>query len=223
MVFPYYLGNMSASTSLIRKPFVYKQYNVTFALIIANFLMFFLTTTIPDTLRVFAMNPLYVVEGRNYWQPFTYMFIHGGISHILFNMLGLFFFGTQVEHRVGSTEFLAFYLFVGLGAGLFSLGFYWFTGEYFVFLVGASGAVFGTLLAFATFFPNANVYLFGIVPIPAPLLVVGYTAIELFSQFSGGRGNVAHFAHLAGFGFAYLYLSVRLGVNPVQVFFGNRR
>jgi membrane associated rhomboid family serine protease len=151
------------------------------------------------------------------------MFVHGGLTHILFNMLGLFFFGTQVEQRMGSYEFLLFYMFTGVLAGLFSLGFYAATGNYMVFLVGASGAVFGVLLAFATFFPEAMIYVFGIIPIRAPILVLGYTAIELFSQFSGAGGNVAHFTHLAGFAFAYLYFLLRLRVNPIRVFLDTYR
>jgi membrane associated rhomboid family serine protease len=92
-----------------------------------------------------------------------------------------------------------------------------------VFLLGASGAVFSVLLAFATFFPSAMIYIFGIIPIRAPILVLGYTAIELFAQISGGGGNIAHLTHLAGFLFAFLYFVLRLGVNPVRVMLEDMR
>ncbi len=202
---------------------MYKQYNVTLTLILINFFIFLVTVALrPALAQPLALNPLAVVEHNQWWQVFTYMFVHGNFSHILFNMLALFFFGTQLEYRLGSSEFLLFYLLTGMLAGLFSLGLYWFTGAHMVFLVGASGAVYATLLAFATFFPNARIFLFGILPIPAPVLVVGFTFIELFSQISGGRGNIAHMTHLAGFAIAFLYLVVRMGVNPVKVFMGYR-
>jgi membrane associated rhomboid family serine protease len=169
------------------------------------------------------MTPALVIL-RNWWfQVFTYMFMHGSFWHLLFNMLGLFFFGVQVERRVGSNEFLLFYLLSGVVAGLFSLLVYWLTGAYAVSLVGASGAVFAVLLAFATYYPTARILLFGIVPIRAPVLVIGYAVLELVSMFSRNRGNVAHLTHLAGFAIAYLYLVVRLRINPVRVFLDSRR
>jgi membrane associated rhomboid family serine protease len=157
-----------------------------------------------------------------FWQLLTYMFVHANFSHIFFNMLGLFFFGLQLERRIGSTEFLIFYLVSGIGAGLISLLIFWLTGAPTV-LLGASGAVFAVLLGFATYFPTAMIYVFGIIPIRAPILVLIYTAIELFSQFFGARSGVAHLTHLAGFAVAYLYLVARLGINPVREFMNSRR
>jgi membrane associated rhomboid family serine protease len=208
---------------LWRRPLPYYNGNITFILIGINLFVFFLGTINRDIVSYLAMNPaLTVVEGF-IWQPFTYMFAHSGISHLVFNMLGLFFFGTQVEHQLGSWEFLLFYLLTGFLAGVFSLGVYWFTGSYYVFLLGASGAVFAVLLAFATFFPDAEIYIFGIIPVRAAILVIGYTAIELFSQMSGRGGNVAHLTHLAGFGFAYLYFVIRVGISPYRRFFDDPR
>ena len=212
-----------SNVNLIRKPLPFRQFNVALILIGVNVLIFIVNQLVPQSLTVMAMNPYYVLGESFWWQIVSYMFVHGGLTHILFNMLGLFFFGTQVEQRMGSYEFLLFYMFTGVLAGLFSLGFYAATGNYMVFLVGASGAVFGVLLAFATFFPEAMIYVFGIIPIRAPILVLGYTAIELFSQFSGAGGNVAHFTHLAGFAFAYLYFLLRLRVNPIRVFLDTYR
>jgi len=210
-------------TPLIRRPLPYREYNMAFILIGVNILVFMLNSVAPNSTAYLAMNPRLVINYNFWWQPFTYMFVHGGITHILFNMLAVFFFGTQVERRLGSYEFLLFYLLVGFLAGLFSLGFYWYTGNYQIFLLGASGAVFGVLLAFATLFPDAMIYVFGIIPIRAPILVLLYTGIELFSQLSGGGGGIAHLTHLAGFAFAYLYLLIRLELNPFRIFLEDLR
>lgn len=191
---------------------------MTFILIGLNMLVFMLTTMNRDLATFLAMNPILTVHRGFWWQPVTYMFAHSGMRHLLFNMIGLFFFGTQVERELGSYEFLLFYMLTGVLAGFFSLALYWFTGTYMVFLLGASGAVFAVLLAFATFYPNALIYIFGIIPVRASVLVLGYTVIEIMSQIRGGS-NVAHMTHLAGFGFAYLYFVVRLRVNPWQRFF----
>jgi membrane associated rhomboid family serine protease len=192
---------------------------MTFIIIGINLFVFFLTSMSGQIVNYIAMNPILTVMEGFWWQPVTYMFAHSGISHLLFNMLGLFFFGTQVERELGSWEFLLFYLVTGALAGFFSLGVYWFTGSYYVFLLGASGAVFAVLLAFATFYPNAEIYIFGILPVRAAVMVIGYTAIELFSQMSSRGGNVAHLTHLAGFGVAYLYFLVRHRINPWKEFF----
>lgn len=193
--------------------------NITFILIGINLFVFFVTSVGGNAINYLAMNPVLTVRGGYWWQPATYMFVHSGISHLVFNMLGLFFFGTQVERELGSWEFLLYYLLTGILAGFFSLAVYLYTGSYQVFLLGASGAVFAVLLAFATFYPNAEIYIFGILPVRAAVMVVGYTAIELFSQMSGRGGNVAHLTHLAGFGFGYLYFLVRHRISPWKRFF----
>jgi membrane associated rhomboid family serine protease len=206
------------SFSLIRRPFRYRFYNVTLTLIAINCLVFILNSLFPDTRVILAMNPLYVVKGGAFWQVFTYMFVHADVSHLLVNMLGLFFFGAAVEHRMGSNEFLLFYLLTGTLAGLFSLGVYAATASWFVMLLGASGAIFAVLLAFATLFPTEDIYIWGLLPIRAPILVLLYVGVELVSQFFSIQSGVAHLTHLAGFLFAYLYLVLRIGVNPIKEF-----
>lgn len=181
-------------------------------------LVFFASNLSPRIVSYLAMNPILTVRHGMFWQPFTYMFAHSGFSHLLFNMLGLFFFGTQVEREMGSYEFLLFYLLTGTLAGLFSLAMYWFTGTYMVFLLGASGSIYAVLLAFAAFYPNARIFIMGLIPVRAAVLVIVYTVIEVMSQLRGGS-NVAHLTHLAGFGFSYLYLLLRLGINPSRRFF----
>jgi membrane associated rhomboid family serine protease len=172
------------------------------------------------------------------WQLVTYMFMHGGFSHLFFNMFSLWMFGRTLERIWGGYRFLVFYLVCGIGAGLVQEGVWWYevremlsyesynlgTGvishadfliHYLptylnnVYLtVGASGAIFGLLLAFGMLFPNAEMFLMFIpVPVKAKYFVIGYGIIELFlgvNNFSGD--NVAHFAHLGGMLFGYFLI-----------------
>ena len=155
-----------------------------------------------------------------YWQFVTYMFVHSDWSHLFSNMLGLLIFGITVERSVGSKEFLLFYFLTGILCGVFSFFFHYVTGGYYVFLMGASGVVYAILLLFAVIFPRSTIYIWGIIPLKAPVLVVVYTIFELFSQFSG-KTNIAHYTHLAGFLFAWLYCLIRMGVNPWKVWKNN--
>jgi len=137
------------------------------------------------------------------WTPFTYMFLHGGLMHLLFNMLGLFFFGPRLEERLGSRHFLGLYFASGLAGAALSV----FTPH--ALIIGASGAIFGVLLGFAYYWPHAQIYIWGIFPIEARVLVVIATVLSLWAAFSGGSGGVAHFAHLGGFAGGFLYLKLR--------------
>lgn len=213
----------SMNTSILRKKFPYTFNNMTLVLIGINVVLFFLSSINSKVLYYGSMIPILILRDHYYWQFITYMFLHANITHLLFNMLGLFFFGSQVEKRIGSWEFLLFYLLTGILAGVFSYAVYLWTGNYVVILMGASGAVYAVLLAFAVFFPFARIFIFGIIPVQAPVLVVIYTIIEVFSQVSGRNSNVAHLTHLAGFGFAYLYILIRMGVNPIEVWKRTRR
>jgi len=160
------------------------------------------------------------------WQIVTYMFMHGNIPHILFNMFAVWMFGSHIENRWGSKRFLNYYLLTGFGAAfLHYLIFHFYTlpgipsqvfsntypltaYEYFLqnsVVVGASGSLFGILLAFGVLFPNTLLYLYFAIPIKAKYFVIGYGLIELFSGISNNPGdNVAHFAHLGGMLFGLL-------------------
>ncbi len=208
---------MDQVTKFLRQPLPYRQYNIVFIIIVANVLMFFLTSIAPSLLSYLAMNILAVQQRFFIWQLFSYMFVHGNTAHLFFNMLGLYFFGVQVEKELGSWEFLVFYLVCGTLAGIGSLFIYWLFGMHFVFLLGASGALFSVLLAFATIHPRARIFVFGILPITASTLVVVYTVMELLFQLNAGRSsNVAHLTHLSGFFFAFLYFVLRFGINPIR-------
>jgi membrane associated rhomboid family serine protease len=208
--------------SFLRKPFRYRYDNTVLFLIGINVLVYVMQRISPRLSGYLALNPIFVIRYRCYWQFVTYMFAHGGFTHILFNMLALFFFGSQVERRMGSKEFLLYYLSSGILAGVLSFIIYWLTGAWQVFLLGASGAIFAVQLAYATFFPDAVIYLWGLLPLKAPVMVLGFTALELFSSVTGSRTDVAHLTHLAGFAFGWLYFLVRFGANPWHYLIGKK-
>jgi membrane associated rhomboid family serine protease len=173
-------------------------------IIIANVGVFFLQTTLPGIeqfLELRAVGLLY-----RPWTLVTYMFLHANLSHIFWNMLGLFFFGPILEARLGGQRFLRLFLISGAVGGLCWLIFTALPLGGFGALVGASGGVFGVQLGFAYFWPRQPIYIWGIIPIEARWLVVIMTAISLFSGITGAGGGVAHFAHLGGFLGGFLYL-----------------
>ena len=204
--------------NIIRRPFRYRYDNMVFVLIGINFLVYLAVYVFRELpiIPYFAMNPILVVSGGRVWQFITYMFIHDprSIGHILFNMFALFIFGREVERHMGSREFLLYYLLTGMLAGVFSFFVYIFTGQVWVFLMGASGAVFAVQLAFASFFPRSIIYIWGILPLRAPVMVLIFTSMEVFFLLTGSRGNVAHTTHLAGFAFGWLYFLIRFRINP---------
>ncbi|MBR6215811.1 MAG: rhomboid family intramembrane serine protease [Spirochaetaceae bacterium] len=209
-------------SSKIRTPFRYEMWNVTLWLIIINIVVFFLSVLKPALFSYFSLNVINVIYKHAYWQFFTYMFTHGNFQHVFFNMLGLFFFGFSVEKAIGSKEFLLFYLLSGIFCGLVSFAAYYLSAlsgnimAYYYSLLGASGAIYAVLLAYAVIFPRNMIFIFGILPLPAPILVIVYAVIDFGGQFIGSS-NVAHLAHLSGFVFAWFYFIVRMGINPWKV------
>ena len=215
-----YLGGMA---SFLRRPLPRTYYNATIILIAVNVLVFlFGLVDRQGRLIPLYLIPAYVLQGGAWWEVVTYMFIHAGWGHIFFNMLALFLFGIQLEQRMGSSEFLLYYFVCGIGAGVATVFINSALGMGMVPVVGASGAIFALLLAFAAFFPDARIFIFGILPIRAPIAVALYAGIEIFSQFTNFRSGVAHLTHLAGLLFGYLYLVVRYGINPLALFFRRR-
>ncbi len=207
---------------VLRRPLRYRYYNATIGLIVANVVMFLALFLFPRVLRYLALTPALVVQNQAWWQVVTYMFLHGGTWHLLFNMLALYMFGVPLERHLGSAEFLLFYFVTGIGAGLATLAVNWYSGMGYIPVVGASGAIFGLLLAFATYFPDTRILFMFIVPMRAPMAVLVFAGIELFSMFTNTSSGVAHLTHLAGLAIAWLYLVVRLGINPARVFFRRR-
>ena len=144
------------------------------------------------------------------WQLVTYAFLHGGLNHIAFNMLALVMFGSPIEHHLGARRYLLFYAVCVIGAGLCQLALASWSvaqGSDIYPTVGASGGVFGLLLAYGMLFPNHRVMLlFPPIPMKARTLVIVYGAIELLLGFTGLQPGVAHFAHLGGMVFGWLLL-----------------
>lgn len=217
-----YFGPMA---SFLRRPIRYSYYNATLILIVVNVLVFlFSLIDRQGRIAYLALFPDLVLHAGAWWQVVTYMFIHSGFGHIFWNMLALFMFGIPLERErsMGSTEFLIFYFFCGIGAGLATVFINASSGMGMVPVVGASGAIFGLLLAFACFFPDARILFFFVIPLRAPFAVLIYAGIEVVSQLVNFQSGVAHLTHLAGIAFAYLYLVVRFGINPITVFFRRR-
>jgi membrane associated rhomboid family serine protease len=151
-----------------------------------------------------ALSP--VGSGHFYpWQILTYMFLHGGFLHLFFNMLALWMFGLELEHLWGSRRFLVYYLLCGIGAALTNLLVAPLIGQEAP-TVGASGAVFGVLLAFGALFPDRPIYLYFLLPVKAKYFVAFYIGWELFLGVTQTSDGIAHFAHLGGAAVGFLYL-----------------
>ena len=170
-------------------------------LLIANTVIYFVSVVIglDRVFGWFALQPLNIVFRP--WGPFTYMFLHGDLWHLAANMIALFFFGPPLEGRWGEKEFLRFFVVCGLGGAALS---YIFMPSW---VVGASAATFGVMLAFAMNWPTVPIYIWGIFPIQARYLVAFLSVVTLLSAAGGAGGSgVAHFAHLGGLIAGFLYL-----------------
>src|SRR5713101_2941801 len=152
------------------------------ALIAANVAMFIAQSVFPVLTEVLGLRPSFVLRAGWLWQLATYMFLHGGIFHLLFNMLALWMFGAQLEQKWGTRYFLKFYFVTGIGAGvltvLFSLLPFGFAQQlHGSNIIGASGAIYGLLLAYALYFPDRPIYMYFVFPIPAKIFVLIMGAI----------------------------------------------
>jgi membrane associated rhomboid family serine protease len=178
--------------------------NVIVALVLRpGTLMYALLTLFPPA--VVGLDQFYIPEVPfRPWTLFTYMFLHAGLMHLLFNMIGLFFFGPRLEARLGSRGFLGLYFLSGLGGAAFSFAF-----SYGSPVVGASAAVYGIVIGFAMYWPRELIYIYGIVPVQARWLAAFVVAISLYSGISGSDGGTAHFAHLGGLAVGAGYLRLR--------------
>jgi membrane associated rhomboid family serine protease len=200
---------------------------VTRALLIANVAVYLLQMLLQmqgsDALIVhFALWPLgppqYAdVAGFKLWQLVTYSFQHGGLTHIAFNMLALWMFGGPIERLFGSRPFAVYYFVCVIGAAIAQLLVTaYVTGGYYPTL-GASGGIFGLLLAYGMMYPHARILLlFPPIPMPAWLFVIGYGAVELFLGVTGTSAGVAHFAHLGGMAIGFVLIQYWRGKFPVK-------
>jgi membrane associated rhomboid family serine protease len=180
------------------------------SLIIANVAMFFLTTLVPSLVGGLGLVPAYVIGRFWVWQLVTYMFLHGGLLHILFNMLALWMFGTELEHRWGTRFFVKYYFVSGVGAGILTVLFSLLPFDFAMSLqrsiiIGASGAIYALLLAYGLYFPDRPILLYFLFPIPARIFVLIMGAIAFYSSLTPG-GGVANATHLGGLLVGYVYL-----------------
>ncbi len=217
-----------------QKPFPFAFYNATLILVVLNALVFLLRFVTPNLhesylnlhdseYNLFALvtNPTAFIERP--WTVITYMFLHADAWHIIFNMLALLIFGSVVERKLGSHEFLLYYFFTGILAGWLMVFVYPLFGWNGQTVIGASGAVSGILLAYAAFFPMSKLLIWGIIPVRAYILVLGTMAFSIIAWLFGIMGNVAHLGHLGGYLFGFIYFLVRLRTNPIKEFIHARR
>jgi membrane associated rhomboid family serine protease len=154
----------------------------------------------------FGLVPTQVVDHFWVWQPVTYLFLHGGLFHWLFNMFILWMFGAELERRWGTVEFLKFFFITGLGAALCVL---LLSPHSYAPTIGSSGSVFGLIVAFAMLYPDAVLYMYFLIPMKAWQAAILFAFIEFFAGMDGGGQGIARFAHLGGMltGFVYLRFS----------------
>jgi membrane associated rhomboid family serine protease len=183
-------------------------------LLIANVGIFLLTLVAPRlVIGVFGLTPADVVEQARVWQPVTYLFVHSATSfgHILFNMLAVWMFGVELERRWGTPFFLKFYFVCGVGAALCTMAVSLLPFEatarlYYTTTIGASGAVYGLLMAWALIFPHREILFMFIFPLKARVFVLIVGAIAFLSALNASGGPVASIAHLGGLLAGWFYL-----------------
>src|SRR3972149_5122203 len=173
-------------------------------LLLANVAVFVFQLAAGFTLVMyFGLIPQLVIHKGFIWQFVTYMFLHGGIFHILFNMFALWMFGAEIERYWGTREFVKYYFLCGIGAGILTFVTSLSSGTP---TIGASGAIFGILVAYALMFPDRYIYLYFFFPVKAKYLVAFFAVVEFFASFNHTPDGIGHFAHLGGMLIGYLYL-----------------
>ncbi|HEY9139406.1 MAG TPA: rhomboid family intramembrane serine protease [Bryobacteraceae bacterium] len=188
-------------------------------LLIVNIGIFVLIYLCPFQLQrqimlVLALSAEAAVRNLFVWQLVTYMFLHAGITHVLFNMLTLWMFGLQLERDWGTRRFLKYYFYCGIAAGVCVLVVNMLLGYWGTVTLGASGAIFGVLVAFGVMYPDQTVLMYFLFPIKAKYLVMIFVAIELLLTFGPNTG-VSTIAHLGGAAFGFVYLKGRLPRVPM--------
>jgi len=192
------------------------------ALIITNVVMFVVSIILPGVIEFLGLKPYAIFHQLRVWQPVTYMFLHGTIGHILFNMLALWMFGTELERMWGTPAFVRYYFATGIAAALTTIFVsmlpFDVTARLFdVVTIGASGAIYGLLLAYGLTFPNRPIYIYFVFPIPAKYFVMIMGGISLLSAMGDTGGGIAHITHLGGLIAGYALLrGGRLTLSPAS-------
>jgi membrane associated rhomboid family serine protease len=191
-------------------------------LIVANVAMFLVSAIFPIVTIALGLTPAAVLGEFWLWQPATYMFVHRDLFHLLFNMLALWMFGTELERMWGQVRFAKFYAVCGIGAAVttivVSLLPVAFAGPiYYSMTIGASGAIYGLLLAWGMLFPDRPILMFMLFPVPAKVFVIVMGAISLWLSVTSSGGGVAHVTHLGGLVAGYLYLGSGRGGLTAEI------
>src|SRR5579871_1706491 len=191
------------------------------ALIAANVVAFLAQIFFPIVTDALGLRPVFVLRGLWVWQLVTYMFLHGGVFHILFNMLTLWMFGVELERTFGTRRFLNFYFFCGIGAGVCVVMADYLFSDPRIATIGASGAIYGILMANAVLWPDRIILFSFLFPIKMKYFVMIVGAIAFLGAFTPGNG-VSDVAHLSGLGFGYLYLKMKrvrgFAIDPLGMF-----
>tara|TARA_Y100001970_G_scaffold358_1_gene421 strand:+ start:2371 stop:3198 length:828 start_codon:yes stop_codon:yes gene_type:complete len=183
-------------------------------LVSINFLIFLLQSVSKSEglfFPLFGLVPKLVWSELMIWQPITYIFFHGGIWHVLINMFVLWMFGSELERLWGKSHFLRFYFYTGIGSGLITLLFNY---QSTTPIVGASGSVYGVLLAYGLTYPNRKVYLYGLIPIKSLWFVIGIGLIAFISSFNN-VSQVSHITHISGMFIAYMLIKKPIYLDEI--------
>jgi membrane associated rhomboid family serine protease len=164
-------------------------------------------------IRIFGLTPYLVLSKLYFWQLVTYLFLHGGIGHIFFNMFALWMFGSELERYWGPRAFLRFYFVTGIGAGILSV---LADPSGMAPTIGASGAIYGVLMAYGMMFPDRYVYLYFLFPVKVKYFVAVLGLIAFFSSLNAPGSTIAHVAHLGGMLVAFLYLKRWLSISGIK-------
>jgi len=179
-------------------------------LLISNTVIFLITSLGPASLHshiaLLQLTPDTVIHNFTLWQLFTYLFLHAGPWHLIVNMFVLWMFGVQLEREWGTRQFLKYYFLCGIGAGICDVLMHAALGDWSTTTVGASGAIFGLLLAFGVLYPNQTILMNFLFPIKAKYFVMIYAAVELWSCIAVDNSGVSSIAHLGGMATGFIYL-----------------
>ncbi|MEW6616261.1 MAG: rhomboid family intramembrane serine protease [Thermodesulfobacteriota bacterium] len=174
-------------------------------LLIISGAVFLLQTIVGQQMNlIFGLVPAMVWHEYFLWQLGTYIFLHGGFFHLLFNLFALWMFGCEFERYWGSRVFLRYFFITGIGAAICTV---LITPNLFIPTIGMSGVIYGILLAYGWFFPNRIIYIYLFFPIKAKYFVMIFGAIELYASIAGTGGGIAHITHLGGMVFGIIYLN----------------
>lgn len=202
-----------------RRLIPYRFFNSNYIIIGANLLVFMILMLFQNLIPLLVLSPNGFFGDHAYWQLLSYHLVvpSNEIMVLVFNMLGLFFFGSPVEREMGSIEYLIFYFGIGLLAGLFSVFLFDWIGLQGAPIYGSTITIFAILLAYTAFYPDSVIYLMGIFPLRAPILVLIFIGIELLVIITGG--HLESLVNLIGLVFSFIYIWIRYRTNPFRNLF----